>query len=66
MSVVDYIKQLSTSQNDPNESALRQGFNLLKDLEEVETTLREIGADLEPDFFDISLTARIGATSPSR
>jgi hypothetical protein len=66
MSVVDYIKQLSDSHGNTNEKAFREGFNALRDIEEVETTLREIGVNLEPDFFDVSLTARIGTRSPSQ
>jgi hypothetical protein len=66
MSTVDYIKRLSASGNDPRENPLRQEFNALKDLEDVERTLREIGVELEPDFFDVSLTARIGATGRPR
>ncbi len=66
MSTVDYIKQLSAARNDPRESPLRQSLNALKDLDEVERTLREIGADLEPNFFNVSLWARIGAKGPAR
>jgi hypothetical protein len=67
MSAADYIKELTASRrNDPHENPWRDGFDALRDLEEVEATLREIGAELEPDFFDISLTARIGAKSPSQ
>jgi hypothetical protein len=60
MSVADYIKDLSEhNQTDENSK-------VLKDLEEVESTLRDIGVSLEPRFFDISLAARIGATSRRR
>ena len=65
MNVVDEIKRLTatklqgTDQNGDNE------LDQLRDLEEVETTLRAIGVTLEPRF-DISLTARIGPTSTKK
>jgi hypothetical protein len=43
----------------------QQDSKQLKDLEEVEAALKEIGVTLEPKF-DISLAARIGAVSIKR
>jgi hypothetical protein len=63
MSVADYIKELSASRQGDEQSQVPEASSALKDLEEVESTLREIGVSLEPRFFDISLTARIGAPS---
>jgi hypothetical protein len=63
MSVADYIRELSNCQEGPERSQTDESSRLLKDLEEVESTLRGIGVSLEPRFFDISLAARIGATS---
>jgi hypothetical protein len=64
MSVVDYIEEISKN---PREGAERgqadEASRVFKDLEEVEATLRAIGVTLEPRFFDVSLAARIGATS---
>jgi len=63
MSVADYIKALAASERGEAQSQALEASNVLKELEEVEATLREIGVSLEPRFFDISLTARIGAAS---
>jgi hypothetical protein len=63
MSVADYIKELAASKRGEEQRQAREASSALKDLEEVENTLREIGVSLEPRFFDISLTARIGATT---
>lgn len=63
MSVADYIRELSNPKEGAEHGQTNEGFNLLKELEEVESTLRDIGVSLEPRFFDVSLAARIGATS---
>lgn len=63
MSVADYVKELCASKQDEGHGRTPDASSALKDLEEVESTLREIGVSLEPRFFDVSLTARIGAAS---
>jgi hypothetical protein len=62
MSLVEQLTRL-TAQREACEQKTEE-VNQLKDLEEVEATLKEIGVTLEPRF-DISLTARIGAVSGS-
>jgi hypothetical protein len=62
MSLVEQLARL-TAQRGAYEQKT-EVVNQLKDLEEVEATLKEIGVTLEPRF-DISLTARIGAVSGS-
>jgi hypothetical protein len=59
MSVVEEIEKLGAV---PALSQDGEESDQLKDLEEVEATLREIGVSLEPRF-DISLAARIGGGS---
>jgi hypothetical protein len=63
MSVADYIREISKPREGTEYRLTDESAALLKDLEEVESTLRDIGVALEPGFFDISLSARIGATS---
>lgn len=63
MSAADYIRELSKPTEGAEHRLTDESVALLKDLEEVESTLRDIGVALEPRFFDISLSARIGATS---
>jgi hypothetical protein len=63
MSVVEEIKRLSAFAQDKDAEGRRMDeFNQLRDLQEVEAALKEIGVSLEPTF-DISLTARIGAAA---
>lgn len=61
MGVVDQIKHLATQEQEMSEQKQAESSQL-KDLEEVEETLKQIGVNLEPRF-DISLAARIGARS---
>jgi hypothetical protein len=63
MGVADYIRQISSAREGAEPGQTNEGPNILKDLEEVEAILRDIGVTLEPRFFDVSLAARIGATS---
>jgi len=63
MSSADYINQIANAPEEPGVSQDNAYRDLLKDLDEVESTLREIGVTLEPRFFDISLVSRVGATS---
>jgi hypothetical protein len=65
MSLVDQLKQLAMPQEQGASGISEQDRKQLKDLEEVEATLKEIGVTLEPKF-DISLAARIGAVSTKR
>jgi hypothetical protein len=63
MSVADYITEISKPSKEVEPTQAHEASDLLKDLEEVEATLRDIGVALEPRFFDVSLAARIGAAS---
>ena len=54
MSVADYIRELSNPKEGSEHRQTDDSSTLLKDLEEVESTLRDIGVTLEPRFFDIS------------
>ena len=65
MSLADQLKQLAKPQEEGGRSVAEEEFKQLKDLEEVEEALREIGITLEPKF-DISLAARIGAVSAKK
>jgi hypothetical protein len=62
MSLVDQVKQLAKPQEQGGRGISEQESKQLKDLEEAEAALKEIGVTLEPKF-DISLAARIGAVS---
>jgi hypothetical protein len=62
MSVVEEIEKLGAA---PVLSQEGEESSQLRDLEEVEAALREIGVSLEPRF-DISLAARIGAVASKR
>ena len=65
MSVVDQIKRLAAvGETDVNRIAESEPSQL-EELEEVETVLKSIGVTLKPRF-DVSLAARIGATSARR
>lgn len=63
MGVADYIREISDCKEGSEQCRTHEGYDLLKDLEEVESTLRDIGVRLEPRFFDVSLAARIGGPS---
>ena len=65
MSLVDQLKQLGNPQEQQGCGISEQESKQLKDLEEVEAALKEIGVTLEPKF-DISLAARIGGASIKR
>lgn len=59
MSVADYIKKLTELTHSEEQSPPTDAANVLRDLDEAERALEEIGANLEPPFFDIPLTARV-------
>ena len=61
MSIIERLEQAIAPRPEADISKSAESRQL-KDLEEVEATLREIGVTLEPRF-DISLAARIGAGS---
>ena len=63
MSIADYISEIANPTEGPEPRQAAAYREVLEDLEEVESTLRDIGVTLEPRFFDISLAARVGATS---
>jgi len=63
MSIADYVREISNPREGTESDQANECRDLLKDLEEVESTLRDIGVTLEPRFFDVSLSARIGGTS---
>ena len=65
MSVVEQVERIATGQSDAVANASNDKGQQIKDLEEVEAALREVGVTLEPRF-DISLTARIGAAASKK
>ena len=65
MSVVDQIKRLAAVGEPDMDRIAESEPSQLEELEEVETVLKSIGVTLKPRF-DVSLAARIGATSARR
>jgi hypothetical protein len=65
MSLVDQLKQLAMPQEQGASGISEQDRKQLKDLEEVEATLKEIGVTLEPKF-DICLWRHASAQSRPR
>ena len=63
MSVVDQIRRVTGIGEQEVNRIVECETSQLEDLEEVETALKSIGVTLKPRF-DVSLAARIGATSP--
>lgn len=62
MSIVDRLERVTAPKQETDVSASSAESSQLRDLEEVEAILKEIGVTLEPKF-DISLAARIGTAS---
>jgi hypothetical protein len=65
MSVVDQIRRLTAAGEQEVDRMAESEPTQLEALEEVETALKSIGVTLKPRF-DVSLAARIGATSARR
>ena len=65
VSVVDQIRRLTAIDEQEVNRIVECETSQLEDLEEVETALKSIGVTLKPRF-DVSLAARIGATSARR
>ena len=62
MSIADQIEQLAASKSQSILASAPEEAHQLRELEEAEAVLKELGVSLEPTF-DISLTARVGAVA---
>ncbi len=65
MSIADQLERIAAATPQAATNQRLEEGDQIRDLQEVEAALKEIGVTLEP-MFNISLAARIGATAPSK